>query len=80
MCRKNEVNCSFIHLLHYFYHGIECDKTCDFVNRGTFEVRSNIKILKLSLNIGIVQFASNFLTISAKLSLDDSLNLCTSSE
>ena len=32
MCRQNEVDCSFIKVLHYFNHGIQCDKTDNFVH------------------------------------------------
>ena len=39
MCRKNEVDCSFIKLLRYFYHGIQCNKTRNFVPGEAFEVQ-----------------------------------------
>ena len=42
MCRKNEVDCSFIKLLQYFYHRIQSDKTRNFLHGEVFEVQHEI--------------------------------------
>ena len=50
MCRKNEVDCSFIKLVTLFYHWIQGDKTRYFVHGETFEVQHEIhSILSVEL-------------------------------
>ena len=38
MCRKNEVGCILLKLLHYFNPRIQCSKTCNSVHSKAFEV------------------------------------------
>ena len=63
-----------LNLLHHFYRGIQCDKTCNFVNDEAFEVQHEMPILGVELkrhtkSITNVQFPSNFLSMSPKLCL-----------
>ena len=39
MCRKNEVDYSFIKFVTVFYHMIQCDKTRNFVHGEAFELQ-----------------------------------------
>ena len=74
MCRKKEVDWSFIKFVTslYFYRGIQCDKTCNFVHDKAFEVHHEMPILGVEFkrrtkSIMNVQFPSNFHSMSPKL-------------
>ena len=61
-----------VNLLHHFYYGIQCDKTCNFVHDEVFEVQHEMPILGVGLkrytkSITNVQFPSKFLSMSPKL-------------
>ena len=46
MCLKKNNNKSsavLLYLLHYFYHGIQYDKICNFVHGEAFEVQYEIQ-------------------------------------
>ena len=63
---------ALLSFLHYFYHGIQCDKTCNFVYDEAFEVQLEMPILDVELkrhtqSITTVQFASYFVSMSPKL-------------
>ena len=60
MCRKNEVDCSFIKLfLQFFYNRIQYDKTHNVAHGEAFEVpysKKNIPILGLELKRHIIYY------------------------
>ena len=69
MSRKNEVDWSFISFNH-FYHGIQGDKTCNFVHDEAFECEMPILSLEFkrhTKSIMNVQFPLTFLSKSQKL-------------
>ena len=43
------------HLLHHFYCGIQCDKTCNVVHGEAFEVQHEMPILDVELKNEHVQ-------------------------
>ena len=61
-----------LNLLHYFYHEIQCDKTCNFVHGEELKYSTENANLGMELkrhtdSITKDQFASNFLSMSSKL-------------
>ena len=42
MCRKIKSVAVLLNLLHYFYHGIQCDKTPNLAHGEAFEVQHEI--------------------------------------
>ena len=50
MCRKKiKLTGVLLDLLHHFYSGIQCDKTCNFVHGKAFEVHHAMPILGVEL-------------------------------
>ena len=50
MCRKKiKLTGVLLNLLHHFYSGIQCDKTCNFVHGKAFEVHHAMPILGVEL-------------------------------
>ena len=70
--KKIKLTGVLLNLLHHFYSGIQCDKTRNFVHGKAFEVHHAMPILGVELKrhkvyYTIVQFPSNFLSLSPKL-------------
>ena len=49
MCKKMKSIEVLLNLLHHFYRGIQCDKTCNFVHIKAFEVHYELPILGVEL-------------------------------
>ena len=61
-----------LNLLHHFYHGIQYDKSYNFVRDEAFEVQHEMPILgvefkRYTKSITNVQFPSNLFSMSLKL-------------
>ena len=72
MCRKNEVDWSFIKFVTLFIPRDSLQQNLQFVHGKTFEVQHEMPILAVELKrhtecITNVQFPSNFLSMSPKL-------------
>ena len=67
MSRNMKSFTALLNLLHYFYHGIQCAKTRNYVHGEAYEVKYEIcrfKMWNLHTESVNSQFASNFRNIT----------------